>query len=178
MPCGLISYFEGDITKTESNALGFFYCEVTTPDYLLHPIIQLHHNNRTISPLGSFNGMFYSEEIYNAMKIGYKFNIKWGYTFTERKNLFTDYIEDMYKLRLTYDKTHPMNLTAKLLMNSLYGRFGMDDDFSNFKVIDKENYGDKLINVYKKYNIDIVNVDNLEFENDITKYLVESKKQR
>jgi hypothetical protein len=31
----------------------------------------------------------------------------------------------MYSLRLEYAKTHPMNLIAKLLMNSLYGKFGM-----------------------------------------------------
>ena len=31
----------------------------------------------------------------------------------------------MYDLRKSYPKTHPLNLIAKLLMNSLYGRFGM-----------------------------------------------------
>jgi hypothetical protein len=31
----------------------------------------------------------------------------------------------MYTLRLQYKKGHPMNLIAKLLMNSLYGKFGM-----------------------------------------------------
>ena len=31
----------------------------------------------------------------------------------------------MYNLRLQYDKGTPMNLIAKLLMNSLYGKFAM-----------------------------------------------------
>jgi hypothetical protein len=44
----------------------------------------------------------------------------------------------MYLLRLTYDKSNPMNLIAKLLMNSLYGRFGMDDNFPKIIVIHKD----------------------------------------
>jgi hypothetical protein len=33
-----------------------------------------------------------------------------------------------------------MNLTAKLLLNYLYGRFGMDDSFINTKIINKRDY--------------------------------------
>ena len=33
-----------------------------------------------------------------------------------------------------------MNLICKLLLNSLYGRFGMDDSFINTKIISKEDY--------------------------------------
>jgi hypothetical protein len=48
----------------------------------------------------------------------------------------------MYNLRLQYPKSDPMNFIAKLLMNSLYGRFGMDDNFEDINVIHKDFYGD------------------------------------
>jgi len=56
-PIGNPMYFEGDITKMVSNAFGFFYCKITAPKDLLHPILQTHHNGnngiRTIAPLGT-----------------------------------------------------------------------------------------------------------------------------
>jgi len=35
-----------------------------------------------------------------------------------------------------------MNFIAKILLNSLYGRFGMDDNFTNITIIDKDFYPD------------------------------------
>lgn len=48
------------------------------------------------------------------MKFGYNFNIIKGYQF-EKGNLFKDYIQRLYNLRLKYPKTDPMNQIAKLL---------------------------------------------------------------
>jgi hypothetical protein len=56
MPVGLPSYFEGDITTIDPNALGFCYCKIKAPDNLKHPILQTHVKTsgglRTISPIG------------------------------------------------------------------------------------------------------------------------------
>jgi hypothetical protein len=59
VPVGNPTYFEGDIVKYNPSAFGFFYCEVTTPDKLEHPIIQIHHDTgtRTVAPLGKFEFM-------------------------------------------------------------------------------------------------------------------------
>jgi hypothetical protein len=35
-----------------------------------------------------------------------------------------------------------MNFIAKILLNSLYGRFGMDDNFADINVIHKDFYPD------------------------------------
>jgi len=78
-PIGKPTYFEGDIRKYKNEAFGFFYCKVEAPNNLIHPIIQLHVKTksgyRTISPTGTFESMFFSEEMDNAIKIGYKFQI-------------------------------------------------------------------------------------------------------
>jgi hypothetical protein len=34
-----------------------------------------------MAPLGSWTGMIFSNEMDNAVKLGYKFQILWGYSF-------------------------------------------------------------------------------------------------
>lgn len=53
----------------------------------------------------------------NAKNFGYTFEIIKGYKFKSAL-LFKDYVEKMYSLRQQYSKNDPMNLIAKLLMNS------------------------------------------------------------
>ena len=65
--------------KFKPNAFGFFYCNITTPQYLEHPIIQTHVKTksgiRTMSALGNFSDIIFSEEMDNAIKLEYKFEI-------------------------------------------------------------------------------------------------------
>lgn len=145
MPIGVPTYFEGDIKLVDPNAFGFFYCKIIAPDNIKHPVIQTHVkiNNmvRTIAPVGNWTDMLFSLEISNAIRLGYKFEILWGYTF-EKEEIFKDYVDFLYSLRLNYPKSDPMNYIAKILLNSLYGRFGMDDNFSNINVIHKDYLAD------------------------------------
>jgi len=144
MPIGNPTYFQRDIRKFNPNAFGFFYCKIMAQEGLLYPILQVHHNSkdgqlRTIAPLGEWEGMYFSEELYNAENFGYKFEVLWGYLF-DKDYIFKEYINDLYNIRLNYPKNDPMNLTAKLLMNAAYGRFGMDDNFTNTNILDKKDY--------------------------------------
>jgi DNA polymerase type B, organellar and viral len=56
MPVGTPTYFEGDISKSDPNAFGFFNVEVTAPIDLNRPILQTRVKTktgfRTIAPLG------------------------------------------------------------------------------------------------------------------------------
>lgn len=63
------------------------------------------------------------------MKYGYELEILWGYTF-DKGNIFKDYVDFLYDFRSQYPSSHPLNFIAKLLMNSLYGRFFMIDQFA------------------------------------------------
>ena len=59
-------------------------------------------------------------------------NLKKGY-------IFKDYVAKMYDLRMEYEKGHPLNLIAKLLMNSLYGKFGMKLENTIIEMFDTSN---------------------------------------
>ena len=45
-------------------------------------------------------------------------------------------------MRLTYPKSDPMNHNAKILLNSLYGVFGMRDKFYQIKIINSKEFED------------------------------------
>ena len=94
----------------------------------------------------------------NAIKFGYKFKIIKGYTFNKGK-LFNKIIEDLYLLRLNYPKSDPMNYIAKLFMNSLYGRFSMNDNFNEIRIVNEESFN-KLINNDKILIQDVFSLDN------------------
>lgn len=78
---------------------------------------------RTISPNGSWSMKINSPEYFNSLN-DYNIKIKNGYLF-QKEYVFKEFVDDMFNLRLKYNKSNPMNLIAKLLMNSLYGRFAM-----------------------------------------------------
>ena len=128
MPVGKPIAFEGDITKFDPDVYGFLYCKITSPNDLKHPILQrrikTENGIRTIAGLGTWEGWIMSEEMNKTMHLGYKFEVIRGYKF-KRAVIFKDYINKLYNMRLKYPKTNPLNMICKLLMNSLYGKFGM-----------------------------------------------------
>lgn len=149
MPIGKPVAFKGDIFKINPDAFGFFYCKITSPEFLLHPIIQRKiktpNGLRTIAGLGSWTDWIFSEEMKNAIKYGYKFEIIKGYEFkasgpAKQGNIFENFIMKMYNLRLKYPKTDSMNYNAKLIMNSLYGKFGMKDEMTKLDILSNTKF--------------------------------------
>jgi hypothetical protein len=144
MPIGKPIAFEGDIRLVEPNAYGIFYCKITSPEYIKHPILQRKVKGKgTVAGLGSWTGWIPSIEMDNAARYGYQFEILKGYQF-ERGNIFSGYVDRMFNLRLEYDKTHPMNLIAKLLLNSLYGKFGMKIENTMVEIFNLNTEAGKL----------------------------------
>jgi len=47
-----------------------------------------------------------------------------GYLFNQQF-IFTDYVQDLYGIKSSVHKSDPMYTISKLLLNSLYGRFGL-----------------------------------------------------
>lgn len=148
MPIGAPIAFEGDIRRVEPNAFGFFYCEITTPHNLEHPILQRRiktiEGTRTIAGLGTWKGWVCSVEMDRCIDLGYQFTIIKGYQF-ETGDIFSPFINKLYVLRNMYAKGHPMNEIAKLLMNSLYGKFGMRTDITKVEIFTKYDAEDRDI---------------------------------
>lgn len=184
MPCGQPIYFEGDILKTfndktlggtrrdhssvtpyceetkSDKPFGIFEVDVEAPLDIKIPLLQsrIKVNNgtiRTIAPIGNWTGHYFSDELYNASKYGYKFKIKRGYLF-DRGNLFTDYVDFLYDLKKNSLKNTPNYIISKLLLNSLYGRLGMNPLCEQHLILSN----DKALKLYPK--IDVTNVLDLK----------------
>lgn len=145
MPVGTPQYFEFSkfvtIEKLNhyiKNPFGFLEVEITTPENIERPLLQTRvktkNGTRTIAPCGTWTDVVFSEEMFKCIKYGYKFKVLRGYLF-ERKNIFKEYINDLYKIKVSLSKDDPMYLISKLLMNSLYGRFGMYNNMPNYDII-------------------------------------------
>ena len=164
MPIGKPVPFLGDIRNIDPQAFGFFYCEITSPEFLEHPILQRRiktvNGLRTIAGLGTWEGWIFSKEMDNAMKYGYQFNIIKGYEF-EKADIFSDYVNKLYNLRLKYSKGDAMNLIAKLLLNSLYGKFGMKPEITKVEILDNNpEIFNKYLDKINTNIIDIIHLDN------------------
>src|SRR5690606_15026572 len=97
MPVGKPVYFKGDPFEIRKNPFGFFKVKKVIAPYMKIPILPKRHNtgkgDRTILPYGTWEGGYiFSEEIKNAIKHGYKFEIDEGFFFERGKNLFTSYV--------------------------------------------------------------------------------------
>lgn len=150
IPIGTPKYFEGDISLIDPKAFGIFEVEIETPTDLKYPVlqtkVQTDSGNRTIAPLGNWKGWYLSAEIYNAMEYGYKFKILRGYLF-DKGNIFTDFVEFLYNLKFNSKKGTPNYMIAKLILNSLYGKFGTEPEMENHVILNS----DKAKEYHNKY---------------------------
>ena len=121
------------------------------------------NGTRTIAGVGERYGWVASVEMDAAIKMGYNFKIIKGYKF-RFKNIFKGFVTTLFELRLQYKKDNPLNLIAKLLMNSLYGRFGMRVHRMFTEIFNLDNRQQhlelaKLVKTVGESIVDIVKLD-------------------
>lgn len=103
---------------------GFVYCpKIEFWNYEKIPLIpyklKLEYSTKLIYPIGSWSGWLDLDLYRKAIDIGYEITPQYGFIFNT-DYIFKDYILDFYKLR---SLNPSMKLIAKLIMNSLYGKF-------------------------------------------------------
>lgn len=83
-------------------------------------------------PTGTFDGVYYSEELKYARTLGYFIYPKRGYLFEKKESPFKGIISDLHNKRLEAKAkaNESMIYIYKTLMNSLYGRFGINPENS------------------------------------------------
>ena len=173
-PTKLLTFFFGDITKdsnynkmlNNNKAVGIFKVRVSAPLTLKNPILPRKFNNITIYGTGTWTGWYFSEEINIAKSLGYKFEILSGYVF-KCEPLFAEYVDTLNKMKENSNKNSINYTIAKLLLNSLYGRFAMSPSLLNHKILEDES---------KDYIdfIKLVKIENIEAEVKLGKKLLVS----
>lgn len=182
MPVGVPRYFWGDVKLLGEGEFpfGFYRVKVNAPTTLKCPALPLRYNinssKRTLFPVGIWEGWYFSEEIKDKIKQGYSFEIIEGYLF-EKQNIFKNYIEVLYKIKASHSSDDPKYFISKLLMNSLYGRFGLNpetrkvvivsDDESEKYILEKENVivtpllSGKVMLSYNSHNTEDLNMNDI-----------------
>ena len=172
MPVGTPHYFEGDISLFDSSPFGVFEVEIKVPQGMNKPILQqrvsMEYGSRTVSPVGCWRGLYFSDEVFNAIEQGYSVTFLRGYLF-EEGYLFKDYVSILFDLKMNAKRHDPMYTISKLLLNSLYGRFGMDPMKEMHSIVDfKDSF--RICNEY-----DVTNVIYLSPEKELISYRRDTK---
>lgn len=107
---------------------GFLWAKVQAPGDLYVGLLPIKYQGQLVCPGGTFSGFFFSEELKFALENGYKIlEIGQACQFTKGYNTFEDLIKSLNQMKVEAQLAgEPLKRNiAKLLMNSLYGRFGM-----------------------------------------------------
>lgn len=172
------------------NLFGFFYCKIKSSGNFLG-LLPLRTSKNLLFPVGSWYGWYFSEELKYAAKHGYEIEIIKGYEFEKVEGVFSDFVSKIYNIKNNYRNKSERNI-SKLILNSLYGKFGMyflkgvtklhDQEKHNLVSITRElrnsiqieegNYLDTYIPNIKKeicesFNVDFIKALNLDKVDEI-----------
>lgn len=107
---------------------GFYECEVTTPNDLIVPILPFRNDKGILNwRRGTFSGVYTNLEIEFARANGYIIKTGQGFLFDGLCFPFEDFINQCETIRTQAKKT-PRETVAKLMQNSVYGKFGTKEE--------------------------------------------------
>lgn len=135
---------------------GFVYALILPPSEseLKNLYIQYRSDNGKVScPRTPFYRWIPTFELESALKDNYKTEILCGINFPnaleiDSENLFKDYVDHFYNMKVNAKDSVERSI-AKLMLNSLYGKFGQKDIESKIRLISRKDAED----IVKKYHI-------------------------
>lgn len=106
------------------NVLGMYRAVIKSPEGLKVPCIPHRDNKGIVWPSGTFETTVTSVDLGFALSIGYKIlEVKEGIFWEKSAKPFESFISKCRDLRFKY-KGQALEMVAKLMQNSLYGKFG------------------------------------------------------
>ena len=136
------------------NFFGFMDITIECPDSILNPILPASTMGQNLYPRGVISGTYFSEEVKDAIRIGYKLiSVKSAQRFSSEV-VFKDFVDEMYSIKSV--STGPERWIAKLLLNTLYGTFGRRQESLNCIVINNCDLDKYLVafNIQSEITID------------------------
>ena len=114
-PC---SYTGGWTNRFERGCLGLYHVEFS------YPVVGIPFVFNTGGCL-SFSGeaVLDGDTLEYLLTLGGAFRVITGYVYQDTDYVFREFVSKHYELRKTHSKDEPINYIAKILLNSLYGKF-------------------------------------------------------
>ncbi|KAK6120363.1 hypothetical protein DH2020_045843 [Rehmannia glutinosa] len=123
---------------------GFIEAYVDCPETIKRPFLPYRDPKKTlIFPTGKFVGVYYSEELKYARDLGYTIVPLKGYLFNKLDSRpFESFVSDIFEKRQEAKRNgnDAMSYIYKILMNSLYGRFGINPELNVTVICDYTHY--------------------------------------
>ncbi|GJT97805.1 DNA polymerase-like protein [Tanacetum coccineum] len=129
IPCGKPVWYSNIEDMDIDRMLGFIEAYVVCLKTIKKPFLPYHSKTGTlIFPTCKFIRVYYSEELKYAVGLGYKVVPISGYLFERKESPFKDFVSSLFSSRLEARKegNDALSYVYKILMNSLYGRFGIN----------------------------------------------------
>lgn len=145
-PVGKGKFVKGEDIDINS-FIGFIECKVIS-DKDLDFLTYRHPEKGLITPKGEWIDVYFHKEIIKAIDLGYKIKFIKGFKYEREERIFEPFVRKLYDIRVNSDSL-AKNRIAKLILNSLYGRFGMKIFVESTKFISAR----QLRDMKKKYSI-------------------------
>ncbi|XP_071708895.1 DNA polymerase-like [Rutidosis leptorrhynchoides] len=139
MPHGAPVWYGNLQEKDLDNKLGFIEAYVECSKTIKNPFLPYRDKNGLLLfPTGKFVGVYFSEELKFAREIGYNVIPLSGYLFEKKESPFSNFVSNLFESRLEAKKSgnDVLSYVYKILMNSLYGRFGINPQSTKTEVCD------------------------------------------
>jgi hypothetical protein len=153
MPVGKITKFignpllTGETMESLKDKLAFIKCSVYVDKSINRPVYQtlvnINGELRSVCATGTFlNQWVFVPELMEYEKLTNGLikiipnSIQMGYLF-EKKMLFKEFITQLFRLKNSVAKKHPLYQITKLIMNSLSGRMGLRQELTEYKFMNK-----------------------------------------
>ena len=124
-------------TRELSKLFGFVRVKVECPAHIQIPLLPVNRDDKLITPTGKWEGIYFTEELKLAQKIGYKVKVLDGYNFYPRKSPLADYVSHFYELKKNSVATP---LRPKLVLNSLYGKLAGPLSYPQTSIVDYSEF--------------------------------------
>jgi hypothetical protein len=131
---------EAQVYANARKLIGIVDAEVYIPEDCYFPPLPHPHKGKLIFPVGRFRGTWDTAELTLLARVGGRIEKTHKSTWFETAPVFARFVTHLYKFR---DKTNPqwtagMDYIAKILLNSLYGKFAMKSDRQKVVVSPKD----------------------------------------
>jgi hypothetical protein len=122
---------------------GMIRATVQVPEQFI-PVLPLRYDKRLFFPFGELTGMWCINELRRALEVGVKLkSVEVALWSPVVFNPFTEFIETLFARRFYYlSQGSTMANIVKLILNSLFGRWGLNPDGGLYKLVDMEHAED------------------------------------
>jgi hypothetical protein len=137
-PDKFLGWVEGEKEYNE-HEMAIWHCRVKVPDNMYAPPLPIKREERLIFPTGVFKGYWTKYELEYARSLGCEIlDYYEGAVFANAGPIFKNFIETLYNMRLEAKEKNDnvTQMTMKLLMNSCYGRMGINKERSKIIIDD------------------------------------------